>query len=97
MTNHLLEELAHVAHGYDNKQLTMYDDEMIGHVETLSSNFNGLADAVMKAEVLGEILKTEAGKTFSALVERRMSEKEAEFKARVESLKEAPHLSNSFG
>jgi hypothetical protein len=45
----LYEAITAIKHGYEVNERTMYDDDMIGHAETLSSHHDEIIEALAKA------------------------------------------------
>lgn len=79
----LVEAVAAIKHGYEVEELTMYDDKMIGHVETLSGHHDTIIDALAKASVFDEIMKASKDGGFEKQIEDKIAEKRAEILASV--------------
>ena len=51
----LYEAIAAIKHGYEVNERTMYDDDMIGHVETLSNHHDEIIEALAKAAAFDSV------------------------------------------
>jgi hypothetical protein len=53
----LYEAVVAIKHGYEVNERTMYDDDMIGHAETLSDHHDEIIEALAKAAAFDSMTK----------------------------------------
>jgi hypothetical protein len=78
----LYEAIAAIKHGYEVNERTMYDDDMIGHVETLSSHHDEIIDALAKAAAF-DSMKQSMEKNLGAEIVNSINQKVEEYRAEI--------------
>lgn len=54
----LVEAVVALKHGYEVEEKCMYDDDMIGHAETLTTSHEALIEALAKAAAFDKLVPT---------------------------------------
>lgn len=78
----LYEAIAAIKHGYEVNERTMYDDDMIGHVETLSSHYDAIIEALAKAAAF-DSMKQAMEKNLGPEIATGINQKVEEFRAEI--------------